>query len=145
MNAHLAVFESLLTLGGMAGCLWLFVLMKAEMQAANSRSRKRHEETVASLNAVRVSLSNLSKRLEETERQTGLLAPPPPTLSGFNLSKRSQAVRMHRRGETPSQIAAALQLPQGEVDLLLKVHRMVVSVPAPVAAPEAALPQGPGP
>ena len=86
------------------------------------------------MNAVRVSLANLSKRLEGTERQTGLLMPPPPTRSGFNLSKRSQAIRMSRRGETPGQIAAALKLPRGEVDLLLKVHRIVVSLPAAPAA-----------
>jgi hypothetical protein len=42
---------------------------------------------------------------------------------------------MSRRGETPGQIAAALELPQGEVDLLLKVHRIVVSLPvAPAGA-----------
>jgi hypothetical protein len=41
---------------------------------------------------------------------------------------------MSRRGETPGQIAAALELPRGEVDLLLKVHRIVVSLPAAPAA-----------
>jgi hypothetical protein len=133
MSALLAA-ESLLVVAALAACLWLFVLMKAELHAADSRSNRRHGETAAALNAVRVSLSNLGKRLEETERQTGLLAPPPPTRSGFNLSKRSQAIRMHRRGETPSQIAAALEMPQGEVDLLLKVHRIVISLPVTAAS-----------
>ena len=45
---------------------------------------------------------------------------------GLNLSKRSQALRMHRRGEAPEQIAEALELPLQEVDLLLKVHRIVI-------------------
>jgi hypothetical protein len=134
MSAHLALAELLLALAGMGACVWLFVLTKAEMRGGNNRSRRRAETIEASVNAVRVSLANLSKRLEETERQTGLLAPPPPTRSGFNLSKRSQAIRMSRRGETPSQIAAVLELPQGEVDLLLKVHRLVVSLPVTSAA-----------
>lgn len=134
MSAHLAVAESLLAVAGMAACVWLFVLMKTELRSVDKRSRKRQEAAEGALNAVRVSLANLGKRLEETERHTGLLMPPPPTLSGFNLSKRSQAIRMSRRGETPSQIAAALELPQGEVDLLLKVHRIVVSLPAAPAA-----------
>jgi hypothetical protein len=53
-----------------------------------------------------------------------LVGPPRPS---FNLTRRSQALRMHRRGETAEQIAAALELPRQEVDLLLKVHRIVLS------------------
>ena len=46
---------------------------------------------------------------------------------GLNLNKRSHALRMHRRGEGAEQIAAALELPRQEVDLLLKVHRIILS------------------
>ena len=45
---------------------------------------------------------------------------------GINLSRRSQALRMHRKGEAPEQIATALQIPQQEVELLVKVHRIVL-------------------
>jgi hypothetical protein len=34
---------------------------------------------------------------------------------------------MHRRGEAPDQIASTLEMPRQEVDLLLKVHRIVLS------------------
>jgi hypothetical protein len=34
---------------------------------------------------------------------------------------------MHRHGEGAEQIAAALDLPRQEVELLLKVHRIVLS------------------
>jgi hypothetical protein len=34
---------------------------------------------------------------------------------------------MHRRGEAPQKIAAALEIPRQEVELLLKVHRIVMS------------------
>jgi hypothetical protein len=129
MSSLLVVAGGLLVVMAVAACLWLFVLLKVELSNGDSRASKRLGETAAAVNALRVSLANLSERLEEAERHTGLLVPPPPTRSGFNLSKRSQAIRMHRRGETPSQIAAALELPQGEVDLLLKVHRIVISLP----------------
>ena len=134
MSQRLALLECLLALAGMGACVWLFMLMKADLRGGDRRSRKRAEALEAGLHAVRVSLANLSKRLEETEKQSGLLVPPPPTRSGFNLNKRSQAIRMSRRGEMASQIAAALELPQGEVDLLLKVHRLVVSLPVTPAA-----------
>jgi hypothetical protein len=45
---------------------------------------------------------------------------------GMNLSRRSQALRLFRRGETPEQIASSLRMPAGEVRLLLKVHRLVM-------------------
>ena len=47
--------------------------------------------------------------------------------SGLNLNRRSQALRMHRRGDPPEQIAASLGVSRQEVDLLLKVHRIVMS------------------
>jgi hypothetical protein len=34
---------------------------------------------------------------------------------------------MHRRGEPPAQIAATLEVPVQEVELLIKVHRIVIS------------------
>jgi hypothetical protein len=33
---------------------------------------------------------------------------------------------MHRRGDSPGQIASTLQVPLQEVELLLKVHRIVL-------------------
>jgi hypothetical protein len=49
-----------------------------------------------------------------------------PLRSGINLARRSQALRLYRRGETPEQIASSLMVPTGEVRLLLKVHRLVM-------------------
>jgi len=48
----------------------------------------------------------------------------PPAL---NMTKRSQALRRHRQGDPPEEIAAALDLPHQDVDFLLKVHRIVLS------------------
>ena len=52
-------------------------------------------------------------------------APAAPKI-GLNLTKRAQALRMHRRGDPPAQIAALLDVPLQEVDLLLKVHRIIL-------------------
>ena len=45
-----------------------------------------------------------------------------PVRPGMNLNRRSQALRLARRGESPEQIASRLGLPTGEVRLLLKIH-----------------------
>jgi hypothetical protein len=39
---------------------------------------------------------------------------------GFNLNQRSQALRMHRRGETREPIARSLGIPLQEVDLSIQ-------------------------
>lgn len=45
---------------------------------------------------------------------------------GMNLSRRSQALRLARRGESPEQIASILGLAAGEVRLLLKIHAILM-------------------
>ena len=39
----------------------------------------------------------------------------------------AEALRLHRRGDAPSEIAISLGIPRQEVDLLLKVHQIVIS------------------
>ena len=76
----------------------------------------------------------LHQKLASLEREIRELPPSasaPPALPGsprpaFNLEKRSHALRLHRRGEPIPQIAASLGLPQQEVELLIKVHRIVL-------------------
>ena len=69
---------------------------------------------------------SLESDLRAVERQTGMLVAPAPARSGLNLSKRTHVLRMHRAGQDNTAIAAALALPRAEVDLLIKVHRIVV-------------------
>jgi hypothetical protein len=45
--------------------------------------------------------------------------------SGMNLNKRTQALRQYRLGQPSGDIAKTLDMPKAEVDLLLKVHRIV--------------------
>jgi hypothetical protein len=45
--------------------------------------------------------------------------------SGMNLNKRTQALRQYRLGQPSGEIAKTLDMPRAEVDLLLKVHRIV--------------------
>ncbi len=71
-------------------------------------------------------MAELSARVLDTEERTGVLVPPIPPRSGLNLNKRSQVIRMSRRGEQAEKIAASLNLPQREVELLLKVYSRVV-------------------
>lgn len=100
---------------------------RALVCAAGERARTGQVQSQAALTALRESLDSLAAQLHDVQQQPPLMVVPALPKSGFNLSKRSQALRMHRRGDPPDQIAAALDVPQQEVDLLLKVHRIVIS------------------
>ena len=79
----------------------------------------------AALEQMRASLEDLASQIREL--QAAPATGPPAYRAGLNLSKRSQALRMHRRGEPAAQIASALDVPHQEVELLIKVHRIVLS------------------
>jgi hypothetical protein len=49
---------------------------------------------------------------------------PAPLRAGLNLNKRVHALRMLRRGEEVSHVAAALGVPRGEVELLIRVQSL---------------------
>jgi len=90
------------------------------IEAARDDSEMRAE-------SLRERLDALSLQFRELERQPVVTLTPGLPKPGMNAVKRSQALRMHRRGDRPEQIATNLELPRQEVELLLKVHRIVVS------------------
>jgi hypothetical protein len=122
---HPAVQYAVLSLM-VALCLFLFVNLKAEVRGQQARQESKDQETAAHLAALGCLLEELRSEVRETEERARLLVPPTPPQSGLNLNKRSQALKLYRRGDSPHQIAAALALPVSEVELLLKVHQMVL-------------------
>ena len=114
---------------GLGLCLCLFVTLKAEIRGLHRRSldeRRRAEALAAALGEARLAVQTVETDLRAVERQTGMLVAPAPARSGLNLSKRTHVLRMHRAGQDSAGIATALALPRSEVDLLIKVHGMVM-------------------
>ncbi|HXM44184.1 MAG TPA: hypothetical protein VN924_23310 [Bryobacteraceae bacterium] len=119
----------ILLIAGFGLCLYLFVTLKAEIRGLFRRSleaRQLVEALDAALGDARLAVQSLETDLRAVERQTGMLVSPEPARSGLNLSKRTHVLRMHRAGQDTAGIAAALALPRSEVELLIKVHRIVV-------------------
>ena len=106
---------------GMVVCLFLFVSLKRDLRACESRSMKKLEAMETDWNA---KMEILAERWEELSHISGLLVAPAPPRSGLNLTKRSQALQMFRRGETPQDISAALSIPRNEVELLVRVQEL---------------------
>jgi hypothetical protein len=82
-----------------------------------------------------VEFAEVKRAVEEAESRTGVLVAPTPPRAGVNLTTRSQALRMYRRGETIQRIAAALEVPEQEVELLIKVQRLALDAPLPEDEP----------
>ena len=116
-------------LAAAALALSLFVLWrtKAMVLTADARARAAKEECDAAEEALRQTLGGLSTQLHELQHLPVWNASASPPKPGLNLTKRSHVLRMHRRGDTPEQIAAALEVPLQEVKLLVKVHHIVIS------------------
>jgi hypothetical protein len=103
--------------------LALFVSIKIEMARARSAAEVSEVVNQADDLVVR-GLKAEIERLRESVNRLEAARPAPPTGTGINLTKRAQVLRMHRRGEPVSSIAAALETPSNEIALLLKVHAM---------------------
>jgi len=102
--------------------LGLWIAVKRELRTVRSRLANSRE-------SIDMGLQNLSSALEEVRNLQKADPPPAMPKDGFslNLTKRAQALRMYRRGETVASIAAALQTPSTEIELLLKVDRLLES------------------
>ena len=129
MNALLLPLSILCGLILCSTAVSLFAVYRAQclLREMNAHTVVRTPQEDAGLQALRDTVEALAAQLHDLQKHP-LVAPlPGMPKPGLNLNKRSHALRMHRRGEGAEQIAAALELPRQEVDLLLKVHRIVLS------------------
>ncbi|HEY7392070.1 MAG TPA: hypothetical protein VH640_26365 [Bryobacteraceae bacterium] len=110
------------------GVSWFaFVYAKSLVQAASRRSGELQSEMERTVQATKAGLEALTAEVQDLERQPAVTMAPGNPRPGLNLTNRSQALRLHRRGEPAEKIAGILAIPKQEVDLLLKVHRIVLN------------------
>lgn len=116
-----------LTLAGLGTSLFGLFWMQRAVRAAAGRAEARQAQNEAAIEAVRSEAESCARQLREIRQEPPRSGAFAQTQPGLNVSKRSQALRMHRRGDAPEQIASTLGVPLQEVELLLKVHRIVVA------------------
>jgi biopolymer transport protein ExbB/TolQ len=108
---HYLIQYIMLALGLMAS-LFLYLTLKRELQMYARKQRKRLEEMAQQVR-------------EASDHQSPAVIVAAAARSGMNVSRRVQALRMLRRGEDVSHVAAALGLPRQEVELLIRVQALV--------------------
>jgi len=83
------------------------------------------------LGNLKMTIAELNSRMSVVERD--VTVPPPAPRGNINLSKRGQVIRLHRRGDAAPEIASAVGLRRGEVELIIKLQKMA-AVPKAEAA-----------
>jgi hypothetical protein len=130
MDSSVILMSALLTGLVLAAAGLSFVVLfhaQSSARASFARSREIEDQLETTQRVTEASMQALATELHDLGQQPGLMANPVNPRSGFNLGKRTQALRKYRLGESPQQIAISLELPLQEVELLLKVHRIVLS------------------
>jgi len=111
-------------IAGLLLCVYLFFSIKREARRDGLRSARDQQGIQDDMDALKKEVEQIRAEFGELSERSATLVEPPPAASGLNLTKRSQALRMHRRGEALDKIAAALMVPEREVELLLKVDEL---------------------
>lgn len=129
MQIFLQIAPLILLTFGTVVCVWTFLSLKREIFALNKKvlaNQSRLDAVQGQNETASREIEAMRVRLAEAEDRAGVLVAPTPPRSGLNLNKRSQVMRMARKGEAPETIASALCLPRKEVELLLKVQQILI-------------------
>ena len=112
---------------GLLVSLVLFANIRWEIAKAGQRSALQAKELHTARETDRQAISALEAEIESLREAVGQLERIPAgrgSGASINLAKRAQALRMYRRGEPLTSIAAALETSGNEIALLLKIHAM---------------------
>jgi UDP-N-acetylmuramoylalanine-D-glutamate ligase len=104
---------------GLIACLALFAAVKVEVCVVRQKAQESEDALAAQVRQMESALGHIRQSVTEIEVQPRVVSP------GLNLTRRAQALRMHRRGESVETIAAALGAPRNEIDLLMKLQGML--------------------
>jgi hypothetical protein len=105
--------------------LGLFAGLSRTVEKLRSRMGK-FETQVQQATELTAGISGLKSRIEELESGAPVSEIPTGKAASLNGTVRSKILKMHRLGQPIERIADNLRVPKGEVDLLVKVHQIVM-------------------
>ncbi len=121
---------ALLLLLALVAGVFVFLRQRIESVAAQMSGRDRSAALFASelegqallVRQMSIDLEELRRRLAEQNESVQPVAPLWASDMPVNLNRRGQIIRLSRKGKSIAEIANDLNVAQGEVELLLKVH-----------------------
>lgn len=108
-------------------CVFFFLCLENEIRLLKKGVAGPHKPKDPALQDLQTKVEDLSLRLRDAEARAGITTLPAAPKASLNLSKRTQVIRMSRRGEPAENIAAYLSIPRKEVELLLKIHGLILN------------------
>lgn len=107
----------------------VFALMKAQhaSRASAAEVERACQECARAVEAMQTRFESMAAEVRDSPRRIAAEPLPAAPKLSMNLSRRSQALRLRRKGESPAKIAETLEIPRQEVNLLLKVHEIVLN------------------
>ena len=107
-------------------CLFLALSTDSKLRRLKATLGRQQASEAKIVRELEIRVAELSERLRDAEDRTGMLVAPVPPKSGLNVNKRTEVLRLSRRGEQAENIVALLGVPRREVELLLKVYALAV-------------------
>ena len=125
---------------GLISSLTLWASSKVELRQVRRSMKSSLAELEKGVTNLNASIDDVRRTKSAVPEPALLPAPAPapvpvPVMQGLNLTRRTQILRMKRRGENAQSIAATLQIPIGEVSLILKMEQLQGASLEPVAQP----------
>ena len=114
-------------IAGCAACVFLYRSLKLQIRYVSSKSMQR-EEGRRELATLRTELEESWAALNKLEMRTSSDERLRES-AGVQVNSYGQVLRLHQRGEPVAAIASALQVPLGEVSLIVKVFEMSQNFP----------------
>jgi len=105
--------------------LGLFCQLTRTIEKLRSRVGK-FEAQIQQATQLSTGINGLMSRIEDLEAGAPAGEVPTGKAGGLNGTVRSKVLKMHRLGQPADRIADNLRVPKGEVDLLVKVHQIVM-------------------
>jgi hypothetical protein len=126
MTVFMNLLPYLLWIASLSLMLALFYGISRRVKRLRSRigqcEARLQSETADLMNRI----ASLKLRLTELEEEPPAASVPATVAAGLDGTIRSKVLKMDRLGQSPDKIADALHLPKGEVELLVRVHRIVM-------------------
>jgi hypothetical protein len=138
MPLALSLLPYLFQLASLAALLTMFFGISRRFEKLRMRLEKCEARFDNESSQISTGIHAMKDRIEDLEEgrpQAETTASVTSAGNAMNSTVRSKVLKMHRLGQSPVKIAETLRVPKGEVDLLIKVHRIVMRPYEDMATP----------
>jgi hypothetical protein len=127
MIVALAAMVTALAMAALGVSLYALYVAQKLCHGAQVTMKTVREECAAAIEGAQTQYTAIASELESARLQPPVEILPGTSRPSMNVTRRSQALRLHRKGDSPERISAALEVPRQEIDLLIKVHQLVLN------------------